>query len=318
MTDRLVWERDGTHWPHRSASRFVLADGLRWHVQEFAPGPRDSPPTGATVTARNTAPPNALLIHGTGAATHSWRGVAPLLAAHFRVLTLDLPGHGFTDMPGDGPNSRQFSLPGMAVAVRVLLQELGISPALVIGHSAGAALGVRLCLDGLESPRLVLGINAALLPLGGLAGQVFSPVAKLMAVAPFVPQMFSRRAANPAVLQRLIDGTGSTLDPQGLALYGQLVRNPGHAAGALAMMANWGLPQLARDMPRLTTPLHLLVGTNDRTISPRQADEVRTMLPLSTPSSVTALAGLGHLAHEERPDWVADWVLARWQAIQAR
>ena len=80
-SDRPLWERDGADWPNRSASRFVVASDLTWHVQEL----------GAPEA------PVLLLLHGTGAATHSWAGLAPLLAPHFRVVALDLPGHGFTD-----------------------------------------------------------------------------------------------------------------------------------------------------------------------------------------------------------------------------
>ncbi len=310
MSDRLIWERDGAHWPHRHASRFVQADGLRWHVQQFG---------GLSIPQL----PVALLLHGTGASTHSWRGLAPLLAPHFNVLSLDLPGHAFTGMPSGGPSSAQLSLPGMARAVHALLQTLGVTPALVIGHSAGAAIGVRMCLDGLIAPQLTVGLNGAFLPLGGLAGQIFSPVAKLMASAPFVPKLFSWRATDPTVLQKLIDSTGSTLDATGLALYGKLVSNPGHAAGALGMMANWDLPQLARNLPLLKTPLCLVVGSNDRTIAPQQASRVLAMLPPSAESTRSAgsmlvtLAGLGHLAHEERPEWVADVVLAQFRAGQA-
>ena len=307
MSDRLIWERDGAHWPHRHASRFVQADGLRWHVQQFG-----------GQTAANGGPsqlPLALLLHGTGASTHSWRGLAPLLAPHFNVLALDLPGHAFTGMPAGGPGSEQMSLPGMARAVRGLLQALDATPKLVIGHSAGAAIGVRMCLDALIAPQLVVGLNGAFLPLGGLAGQLFSPVAKLMAAAPFLPKLFSWRAADPTVLQKLIDSTGSTLDAAGFALYGKLVSNPGHAAGALGMMANWDLPQLARDLPQLTTPLCLVVGTNDRTIAPQQASRVLGMLPSSTKSTLVTLDGLGHLAHEERPELVANAVLAQFRGI---
>lgn len=318
MSEPLVWERDGTHWPHRHASRFVQADGLRWHVQRFGV---ETSCAELTVHSPGQSPPQipvALLLHGTGASTHSWRGLAPLLAAHFNVLSVDLPGHAFTGMPADGSMSQQLSLPGMARALHALLQALNVEPALVIGHSAGAAIGVRMCLDGLISPQLLVGVNGAFLPLGGLAGQLFSPVAKLMAAAPFVPRLFSWRATDPSVLQKLIDSTGSTLDAKGLALYGKLVRNSGHAAGALGMMANWDLPQLARDLPQLTTPLCLMVGSNDRTISPQQASRVLAMLPTSTGSPASAgsmlvtLAGLGHLAHEERPDLVADFVLAQY------
>ena len=43
--------------------------------------------------------PVVLLIHGTGAASHSWRGLAPLLASDFTLIAPDLPGHGFTQTP---------------------------------------------------------------------------------------------------------------------------------------------------------------------------------------------------------------------------
>ena len=179
--------------------------------------------------------PTVLLIHGTGASTHSWRGLSPLLAQHFNVLAIDLPGHAFTDMPTGGASSQQLSLPGMAVALGELLKTLGLAPALLVGHSAGAAIAVRMCLDGVVAPQRVISLNGAFLPLRGLAGQVFSPVAKLMSAVPFVPTLFSWRATDPAVLKRLIDGTGSVLDAEGIALYGQLVSNPGHVAGDEAL-----------------------------------------------------------------------------------
>ena len=205
-------------------------------------------------------------------------------------------------------------------ALGELLSVLQFSPALVVGHSAGAAIGARMCLDGLMSPQCLISINGALLPLGGLAGQVFSPVAKLMAAMPFVPRFFSWQATNPAVVQKLIASTGSTLDAQGTALYAQLVANPGHAAGALGMMANWDLPQLELDLPRLETPLSLIVGSNDQTVSPRQAARLRALWPATAAAPqprLSVLEHLGHLAHEERPDLVARIVLHEFTSLQA-
>jgi magnesium chelatase accessory protein len=80
------------------------------------------------------------------------------------------------------------------------------------------------------------------------------------------------------------------------------MRSPDHVAGALAMMANWNLEPLARDLPRLTAALLLLVGGGDRTLPPTEAARVLAILP--TARRVT-LAGLGHLAHEEDPARVA-------------
>ena len=305
MSQGLTWESDGVDWPNRQHSRFVVAANLRWHIQQFG--------------ALATHAPAALLIHGTGASTHSWRSLIPLLTQNFKVLAMDLPGHAFTQMPLGGGSSQQMSLPGMATALAELLKTLNIKPALIIGHSAGAAIGVRMCLDGLVAPQLLVSINGALLPLGGLAGQLFAPAARLMSVIPFVPKLFSWQASSPAVLQKLIDSTGSKLDTEGMALYGRLVSNPGHAAGALGMMANWDLPQLGADMPRLKTPLSLIVGSNDQTVLPRQAARLRALWPvaaLQPQPHLSMLDGLGHLAHEERADLVAAIVMDQFAQVQ--
>jgi magnesium chelatase accessory protein len=296
MARRLDWQRDGPGWPHHERSRFVQASGLRWHIQSFEGPGADAP--------------CALLLHGTGASTHSWRGLAPLLARRCRVLTLDLPGHAFTGRPPGGMGAPQLSLPGMARAVHGLLQALGCTPDLVVGHSAGAAIGIRMCLDGLITPRLVVGINAALLPPAGLAGPLFAPAAKLLATAPWVPRLFAWRAHEPAVLQRLLQGTGSVLDADTTALYRQLVGCPEHAAGALGMMANWDLQAFARDLPRLQVPLMLLAAEQDRTVPPAQAQEVLARLSPAARARVVPLPGLGHLAHEEQPETVASHILA--------
>ncbi len=295
MGGALDWTRDGPDWPHAQHSRFVQAAGLRWHVQQF-PGPGPDAPC-------------LLLLHGTGASTHSWRDLAPLLAQRYQVIAPDLPGHAFTGLPPGGVGSPQLTLPGMAAALHGLLFALGQTPLRVVGHSAGAAIAVRMCLDGLIQPQRLTGLNAALLPLGGLAGAVFSPAAKLMAAAPLVPRLFAWRARDPAVLQRLLNSTGSTLDATGTDLYRRLVGSPAHATGALGMMANWDLPTLAAELPRLAVPLDLLVGSRDRTVPPEQAQRVRARLNDAARGCIAVLEGLGHLAHEEDPARVAEHLL---------
>lgn len=274
-------ERD---WPHREASRFIMASGLRWHVQVMGEGPV------------------VLLLHGTGASTHSWRGIMPLLARRFTVVAPDLPGQGFTATP---PVS-MLSLEGMAEGLAKLMATLGVAPQCVVGHSAGAALGVRMCLDGQLNPERLVAINGALLPLGGWAGQLFSPLARIMVRLPGMPRLFAWRAADRSLVERLLRGTGSHLDDAGIDLYARLFRRPEHVAATLGMMANWDLPALARDLPRLKTPLLLIVGKQDRTIRPTEARRLRALLP---EARIIALPGLGHLAHEEAPERVLNAIL---------
>jgi magnesium chelatase accessory protein len=291
--ERPDWETLGRDWPHRERSRFLEAAGIRWHVQLFGEG------RGADL----------LLLHGTGAASHSMAGLAPRLAERFRVIVPDLPGHGFTDpLP-----AARTTLPGMAAALAELLATLEAAPVLAVGHSAGAAILARMALDGHLAAKLVVALNGALVPLDGLAGLIFSPMAKLAASSGLVPQLFAWHATiDPTLVANLLRDTGSRLDPRTLELYGRLARAPGHVAGALAMMAGWDLESLARDLPRLSTPLLLLVGRNDRTVPPAAARRVAALVPAA---ELLYLPGLGHLAHEEAPEAIAAVILERAAAL---
>ncbi len=291
MTERLVWDRDGRDWPNRAASRFVDAGGLHWHVQRMGDGPA------------------LLLLHGTGASTHSFAGLLPRLARRFSVFAVDLPGHGFTAMPRtrDG-----LTLGGMAAALAALVRAEGVAPDWVVGHSAGAAIAVRMVLDHRLAPRGLIGLNAALLPLDGLAGLVFPAAARLMAATPLAARLFAWRASDRAAVERLIEGTGSVLDARAIALYGRLVGDVKHVGAALGMMAGWELERLP--LERLALPLALIVGERDRAVPPAQAHRVARRVPGAT---LHVLPGLGHLAHEERPDTVADLVVALVDAAPA-
>jgi magnesium chelatase accessory protein len=281
MGDRLQWDVDGRDWPNRAWSRFVTVGRLRWHVQV-------SPGRGETV----------LLVHGTGASTHSWRDLAQMLATQYRVVAMDLPGHGFTaPLPAGSA-----SLPVIVRELQALLDHLGLEPQLAIGHSAGAAIAARMVLDGMLKPRAIVSLNGALLPLPGLSGTIFPPVAKLLAANSLAARMFAWRAADPAAVRRLVASTGSTLDRDGLAYYGRLIRSPAHVAGTLQMMAGWDLVALQRDLPRLSVPLLMIVGLQDGTVSPAEAER---MFPVLPQTKVVRLAGLGHLAHEEQAATVA-------------
>jgi magnesium chelatase accessory protein len=281
---RLDWERDSRYWPNRDFSRFVRVATVRWHVQEMGAGPP------------------LLLVHGTGAATHSWRSLAPILAARFRVIMPDLPGHGFTRILSED----RLSLPGMAHSLDQLLASLGVRPALVVGHSAGAAILLRMCLDGRILPAAAVSLNGALTPFDGFAGRVFPMMANVLFLNPLAPRVFAWSAQDRRRVERLIRGTGSVLDYEGIDLYQRLFKTTRHVASALGMMAQWDLEPLVKDLPRLRTPLVLVVGENDGAVPPATARQVQALVP---GSELVSLPGLGHLAHEERPEAIAELIV---------
>lgn len=280
-------------WPHVQRSTMVDADGLRWHVQRW----------GGAAAQR----PVALLIHGTGAGSHSWRHLAPLLAPRFDVIAPDLPGHAFTQTPAD----QALSLPAVADALTGLLTRLQVRPALVVGHSAGAAVALRMALAGRIDPRLVVSINGAILPLQGPVGRMFMPAARLLAANPLVAPAFAAWAGLPSVARRLLDSTGSRIDAEGERCYAHLVADRRHAAGALRLMASWDLHALAQDLPRLDLPLLLLAAEGDRTLAPSHALRVQAVLPRA---QLAWQPGLGHLSHEEDAAATAARIDAAWAA----
>jgi magnesium chelatase accessory protein len=120
-----------------------------------------------------------------------------------------------------------------------------------------------------------------------------------------VPRLFARRAASPGAVERLVESTGSRIDRTGMELYRRLIVSPGHVAATLSMMANWELEALGRELPRLEPALVLVVAERDGTVRPAEAGRLLARVPSAR---VVRLAGLGHLAHEERPEEIADLI----------
>jgi magnesium chelatase accessory protein len=268
------WAIEGADWPNRAASRFIEAAGYKWHVQQMGSGPV------------------CLLLHGTGAATHSWRDMLPMLAQDFAVIAPDLPGHGFTR-----PNLRQKpTLEGMSASVDQLLDELQLKPDLIIGHSAGVAIGAQLLLDQQWQVPLV-GIAPALMPFPGLAARIFPQLARMLFTNPFVSIIFSRMAAYPGETARFLKrSTGSQIDAAGIDYYTRLFSKSGHCDGAIRMMANWRLEALQGRLGELASPTLLVHPTLDNAIP---ASAVANAAALICNCEQREMAGLGHLGHEE-------------------
>ena len=286
-------EDAGRNWPFREASRMLRVGRLDWHVQSIG----------------DTDAPVALLVHGTGAATHSFRGLIPLVSKQYRVIAMDLPGHGFTC----GARAEDLTLPGMARALSDLVRALDIEPSLVIGHSAGVAVLIQMALDGGIQPCRIIGFNAALEPIRGNA--LLSPLAKLLFANPLTSRLVSFQARIGNMADNLIKATGSPIDRTGRECYGMLLRQPAHVSGALGMMANWRLePMLAR-LGQLNTPVTLVAAADDPMVPARVSERAARLMP---EGSFVAVARGGHLLHEADPQAAFDLVQATRSACPAR
>jgi pimeloyl-ACP methyl ester carboxylesterase len=131
---RAYTRRANAKWPPRG--RFIEADGATLHVREAGP----------------ESAPRLLLIHGASSnSLELWGPLADEFAPLHRVIAYDRPGMGHSTRARRNGHTLGFQAD---CAARVL-QETGGEPAIVVGHSLGAAVALRLALD---HPRRVRGL----------------------------------------------------------------------------------------------------------------------------------------------------------------
>lgn len=261
------------------SSRFVLSKPHKWHVQDSGSGPL------------------VLLLHGAGGGTQSWRHLIPLLNENYRTVAIDLPGQGFTKLGAQ----QRCGLDDMSEDIAALCAQEGWEPDAIIGHSAGAAIALRMAEDLTPAPP-VIGINAALGNFKGPAGILFPVMAKILAATPWVAHLFTASASRKGSVERLLAGTGSTLAPEDMAFYKALISDRGHVDAALAMMAQWRLDPLLSRLGQHPSRTLLIAGGGDKTVPPQTSQDVAQQMPRAT---YAELPGLGHLAHEENASAVA-------------
>jgi pimeloyl-ACP methyl ester carboxylesterase len=79
-----------------------------------------------------------VLLHGYAATGLLWQKCLPFLAQQHQVIAIDIPGHGQSKLTGP------WHLSDMAPLLALLLQQMDLMPAAVIGHSMGGAIAIHL------------------------------------------------------------------------------------------------------------------------------------------------------------------------------
>lgn len=238
--------------------------------------------------------PSLVLVHGLGGAAANWRLLAPPLAARWRVVVPELPGHG-----GSAPLPATPNVDVLADAALAVVEAENALPAPWIGHSLGGLVALRAALRRPEAVLAIVLAAAAGISSGGWEARaalaVISAVQPGRLMAPF------RRSWSRSRLGRtLAFGWWGVADPAGF--------DPGMAEAFLSGPAEHtdttsaGRALLATD-PRIdlghvSCPCLCLWGTNDNWVPLEDGMEYarRLRAPLRT------IAGCGHLLIGERPE----------------
>ncbi|HZG34878.1 MAG TPA: alpha/beta fold hydrolase [Gaiellaceae bacterium] len=234
-----------------------------------------------------------VLVHGLGGAATNWVELVPELVARYRVIALDLPGHGGSAAPHRGSGVGAF-----ADAVAAVIEAEGAEPAVIAGHSFGGHVALRLAERRPELVRALLLLAPAgiatttrAVQLAVAAGAVLRP-ARL--VAPFRLRYAEASWYRRALFRPWFVSDAEAISP--LATIGFLEAAPLHLdtrTAGRAMVAD----DPRQDLERVACPTLVLWGACDAQLPLEDAFEYARRLR----APLRVIADCGHLLIGERP-----------------
>jgi pimeloyl-ACP methyl ester carboxylesterase len=244
--------------------------------------------------------PAIVVIHGANSSLQTWEPVVKLLGSDYRVVTLDLPGHGLT---GATPDT-DYSAEGMMAAVDVVAAKLGLEHFVLGGNSMGGWVSWRYAIDHPDRVDALLLIDAAGMPLRKGEKAPPSNVGFRVLEYPFgrwlatqiTPRMLVEQSLRGSVEKQGI------VDDKMIDRYWELLRFPGNREATVLRARMNREPAMAARVGQINAPTLILFGDKDRLINPSAAQTFHERI---AGSEVVLLPGIGHLPMEEAPDATA-------------
>jgi pimeloyl-ACP methyl ester carboxylesterase len=264
----------------RSHQRWVTVEGKPINTIELGEGPP------------------LVFVHGLGGSWQNWLEQLPELAREHRVVTMDLPGFGYSPMPEE-----QISIAGYARLLDGLLGELGIDAAAVVGNSMGGFIGAELAIAFPQRVERLVLVSAAGLstyndPLPMRAIPALVRLERILAggtawLAAKSETVMRRRRLREATLNAVVRHPGRL--PAALAA--EQLRGAGKPGFVTALQAV--IDYDVRDrLPEIACPTLIVWGDRDRLITVRDADVFEELIPNSRK---VIFEDTGHVAMLERP-----------------
>ena len=235
-----------------------------------------------------------VLLHGFTGSVGTWKRLISVLSRQFRVIAIDLPGHGLTSTAVD---PERYRMDRVAHDLVQLIERLDGSPASWLGYSMGGRLALYLAVYHPSSVRA--------LALESASPGLFSD-----------GERRKRRSADEALATRLERGDIQSFvdhweqlpifetqkilpDFARAALRRQrLANNPSGLASSLRGMGTGAQPSLWDSLNQLAMPVLLIAGELDG----KFVEINREMAAAMSHATLRIVPGAGHAVHLERPD----------------
>lgn len=238
--------------------------------------------------------PAVVLVHGFGDSTYCFHeNVQPLLAAGHRVILVDQPGMGRSEIPPDGYT---YSIENQAANVLKVIDSRGVDRFAVVGSSMGGGIALQFALRHGDRVTHVVGLDPASF---SIARQGIAPLARRPGLRD-MGALVGGRAAGYIVLWDVYYDR-SKVDDKLVDEYARPLNKPGYREALIRLLTEYESDEFAwmgRNYWKIQTPTLLVWGAADAWLPVRHGHKLHRKIP---GSRLEIIARSGHLPHQERP-----------------
>lgn len=245
----------------------------------------------------NKAGPAIVLIHGSNGHVQTWDRLVELMADDFRLISLDLYGHGLT-----GPNpEEEYDANAMIGGVTAVLDHLGVDKAVWVGNSMGGWLSWRAALAVPERVSGLVLIDAS----GAQTAEKVKPylgarLAQSWLGQLLLPEVTPRSLVKSSLEENYADPT--LISEELVDRYWEMLRFPGNRKAAVDRAAVDRELDKWEQVGNISVPTLLLWGDQDSVVPVSHGKAFDLAIPNSR---LIIYPDAGHLPMEETPDQVA-------------
>ncbi|MGZ5362419.1 MAG: alpha/beta fold hydrolase [Solirubrobacterales bacterium] len=241
--------------------------------------------------------PPLVFVHGLGASWQSWLENLPEFARDHRVVAMDLPGFGYSEMP-----EAEISIEFYAGWTFRLLDALGIESAAVVGNSMGGFSAAEMAIRSPERVQSLTVVSAAVFWQSYRRAQPLVGLARLSDA--YVARALTRSTDAVATRPRLRSWALATAGfryPHLISreLAHELVRSARRTDGFLPALEALADYPLEEELPKISCPTLIVWGAHDTLVPVKDAARMRELIPGSRSE---VFERTGHVAMLERPE----------------
>jgi len=238
--------------------------------------------------------PLVVCVPSLGDVRAEYRFLRPLLVeAGYRVVTMDVRGHGETSKEWD-----DFTVAGIGEDILALVRELNAGPAVIVGTSMGGGAGIW---AAVENPDLIRGLILVDPFVDGDGDRFLQLLSRVMFARPWGASMWMRYYATLYPTCKPADFAEYTA-----ALYANL-KERGRLEAVVQMLLASKKASGDR-IPRMNKPALVLMGSKDRDFKNPEGEAMRVAEALR--GRYTMIEEAGHYPHAEMPEKTAPLMIS--------